>query len=166
MMKFGRKNFFTKRLYNGLGTLAGHSWDLLDNFYKILFINFRVLVVIFFCNILSKWQRLCEIFFAWGLYNISGTLVGAFPGISWQFPWNIDYIFSNIRTQHLMLRFAEIWWNLVDCCFSLFLTDTSTDLRVFPAETRLTVYRRCVISDLNVNFRFLFGLFFAVANDP
>ena len=37
-------------------------------------------------------------------------------------------------------------------------------LRVLPAETRLTVYRRRLVSDLNMTFRFLFGLFSEVAN--
>ena len=38
-------------------------------------------------------------------------------------------------------------------------------LRVSPAEIRLTVYRRRLVSESDVTFRFLFGFFSEVAND-
>ena len=46
-MKFGRKLFFTRGLYNSPGTFVGHSRDLAKHFYDILCIFFEFLVLIF-----------------------------------------------------------------------------------------------------------------------
>ena len=44
MMKFGRKIFFARGLYNNPGTLLGPAPDLPDSLYEILIISFQVLV--------------------------------------------------------------------------------------------------------------------------
>ena len=48
MMKCGRQIFFTRRLYNTLGTFLRPFRDLPDNFYEILFKIFRPLALIIF----------------------------------------------------------------------------------------------------------------------
>ena len=50
-MKFARKIFFTRGPYNDPGTLVGLFWELSDNFYEILIIIFRLLVLLRFWHI-------------------------------------------------------------------------------------------------------------------
>ena len=40
MMKFGRKIFFTRGLYNSPGTFVGPSRELLDSFFRNIFHKF------------------------------------------------------------------------------------------------------------------------------
>ena len=47
-MKFGRKIFFTRGQYNGLGTFVRPSRDLSGSFHELFVINFRLVVHMFF----------------------------------------------------------------------------------------------------------------------
>ena len=79
MMKFGREIFFTGGLYNSPGTFAGPARDLPDGFYEILFIIFRILLLIIFDIFRAKMKIYGRIFFLLNANTVD-------PGLSWELP--------------------------------------------------------------------------------
>ena len=63
-MKFGRKIFLTRGLYNSLGTFVRHSRDLFDFFYEILRLNFRLVMLRFFGIFRAKMINLVGKYFS------------------------------------------------------------------------------------------------------
>ena len=74
MMKFGRKIFFTRDLYNSLGILQRSLRDLPDSFHEILPIIYRLLVLIIFVMFREKIMKYVWFFFTRDLYNNPETL--------------------------------------------------------------------------------------------
>ena len=75
MMKFCRKMFFTRELYNSPGTLVGPAWDLPDSFYGILVVIYRFLVLIIFDIFRAKMKKYGRFFFTRGVHSSPSALM-------------------------------------------------------------------------------------------
>ena len=114
MMKFGRKIFFTRGLYNSPRTLVEPSRDLPDSFYKILVIIFWLLVFIIFDIFRAKMKK-----YSWNFFLPVGSTV--FPGPLWDLSVTSMTVSMKYRSYNTIFgshnRFwpeiMKLWWNSV-----------------------------------------------------
>ena len=162
-MKFVRKIFFTRGLYNSPGTFAGLCCDLPDSFYEVLLINFGFLAFNIFGIFTVKIMKFGrKIFFDIGLYNHPGISAWLFRRLSWRFLRKIGCTSSIFIINGFLAHFARKYKNdgLNFYIPSMGGCQLYESLRRKPGCGLLSGFNFSLI----IISRFLFGSLFEVAN--